>query len=346
MPASEFTSLAVAQAYVDTVREKIALFETKELIDALKRLDCAYHVFPELNLYYPRQNLVNHFRSAVELRPDHEAIPLLMYCVALDPSCATSMRSLCEKIAASGSWCFLSALSGFLSLSGVDWNSIEPLISELHKQDRVDTIIRLLSRVVDFINLDERKSAPRLAVVLADLLSVEYSFGTDKGALAKTLQSARRRLQKQRASRTDQKSREVLLAMADRLRIAPSTQRAHPHRERIWPSGRISFDEFLRQWPCAVELSVEVDDPAFIAEAHRAILLREPNVVEMEQYLKLLRQGGISKSQIVEDLLGSEELYSLERRVRVILDNHVITEPGKSPDEEMVAVIWPYRPSG
>ena len=47
--------------------------------------------------------------------------------------------------------------------------------------------------------------------------------------------------------------------MAQRLRAAPSPQRPNLHPDLFWPSGRISFDEFLLQWPCEVDLPVDLD---------------------------------------------------------------------------------------
>jgi len=108
----------------------------------------------------------------------------------------------------------------------------------------------------------------------------------------------------------------------------------------------MSFDEFLLQWPCEVELPVQLDDTAFIEEAYRAILLRGPDIGERSQYLRLLQDGVASKSWIIEDLLASEELRSLERRVRVIYGSHIITEPGGSEGQETPAVTSPWRSAG
>jgi hypothetical protein len=109
----------------------------------------------------------------------------------------------------------------------------------------------------------------------------------------------------------------------------------------------MSFDEFLLQWPCEVELPVELDDTAFIEEAYRAILLRGPDIGERSQYLRLLQHRVASKSWIIEDLLASKELRSLERRVRVICGGRVIAEPGSSEEEEETPVVtWPWRSGG
>jgi len=131
--------------------------------------------------------------------------------------------------------------------------------------------------------------------------------------------------------------------MAERLRLTPSPARVSRSPDLGWPSSRMSFDEFLLQWPCEVELPRDLDHATFIEEAFRAILLRGPDVAERDQYLRLLQDGVASESWIIEDLLASEELRSLERRLRVIWGGEVITEPGSSKEEGMPAMTWPWR---
>jgi hypothetical protein len=70
--------------------------------------------------------------------------------------------------------------------------------------------------------------------------------------------------------------------------------------------------------------------------------LKEPALLDARVYsgyrlgdpgnvgLRLLRDGAVSRTWIIEDLLASEELHSLERRLRVISGGRVITEPGGS----------------
>jgi hypothetical protein len=174
------------------------------------------------------------------------------------------------------------------------------------------------------------------------LLSDADSLGIDGGALAEAARSARHRLNQPLFGPSEAGSRELLLAMTERFRNTSSHARLdHPHLEPAWPSGRMSFDEFLLQWPCEVELPFDLDDAALIGAAYRALLLRRAEAGELDQYLRLLRDGAVSKAWIIEDLLASEERRSLERRLRVIWGGHVITEPGSSGDEEMPAVTWP-----
>ena len=103
----------------------------------------------------------------------------------------------------------------------------------------------------------------------------------------------------------------------------------------------MSFDEFLLQWPCDIDLPVDLDDAAFIDYAYRAILLRGPDLAETDQYLRLLQRRQTSRIWIIEDLLACKEFRSLERRVRVLWRGQVITEPGRSGEEDIPAMTWP-----
>ena len=111
-------------------------------------------------------------------------------------------------------------------------------------------------------------------------------FGPLRFSTGTLLRSARRRLDLPRRA-LGHGSRAALLAIAKRLRVPQSKRPAEPPR-RAWPSGRLSFDEFLVQWPCEIELAAELDDAAFVDEAYRLILLRGPAVAEREQCLRLL----------------------------------------------------------
>jgi hypothetical protein len=222
------------------------------------------------------------------------------------------------------------------------WRAIEPVINVLWQQGRTETVLRLISEVLGCAEFTKKQSASEFGDVLKSLLSDQHLLGIDSALLVRAARSARRRLSRRSPDRNEPGSRAALLAMAERLRPTPSAVRLSPHPDLAWPSSRMSFDEFLLQWPCEVELPVELDDATFIDEAFRAILLRAPEIAERNQYLRLLQDGVAAKSWIIEDLLASNELRSLERRVRVICGGQVITEPGSS-GAEMATVLWPWR---
>jgi len=177
------------------------------------------------------------------------------------------------------------------------------------------------------------------------LLGDPDRLGIDSAVLARAVRSARDRLTRPSLGQNEAPPREALLTTAERLRPALSPPRLAAHFDLGWPSGRMSFNEFLLQWPCEVELPAELNDVEFIQAAHRAILLRGPDITEKNQYLRLLQDGVASQAWIIEDLLASREFRSLERNVRVIFRGQPITGTGTSP-EDTPAVTWPWRSAG
>jgi hypothetical protein len=342
-PTDKFGSLYLALTYVDTARESMSSLSGAALTYALERLDDAYDEFPELELDRPRSELLVGLRSAAESMPDRAAIPVLMYCIAASSSCPFALASLVERIIKSDYSPLLSAILRSLYSCKLCWSAIEPVVNVLRQQGEAATILQVISEVLACTEFTKEEDASELGEVLKTLLSDRRQLGIDSAVLAQAVRSSRRRLSRQSPEENEPGSRAAVLAMADRLRPTLSPARLSPYLDLGWPSGRISFDEFLLQWPCEVELPVELDDTAFIEEAYRAILLRGPGIGERSQYLRLLQDGVASKSWIMEDLLASEELRSLERGVRVICGDQVITELGSSEGQETPAVTWPRR---
>ena len=347
MPTGELDSLSLGRAYIDTIRESIVSLSGGELISALERLETVYDEFPELEVDRPRDTVLQSLRSAAESMPNRAAISMLMYCAAANPSCSSSLASLVDKIIKSD---YSSSLSAVLRLlchcREFCCGAIEPLVNVLQQQGRQNAVVQVISGVLGCTEFTKEGSVSEFGDVLKCLLSDRRQPGIDSALLAQAVRSARRRLSRPSPARNEPGSRAVLLAMAERLRPTSSAAPLSPYPDLAWSRGRMSFDEFLLQWPCEVELPIELDDTAFIEEAYRAILLRGPDIGERSQYLRLLQDGVASKSWIIEDLLASEELRSLERRVRVICGSHIITEPGGSEGQETPAVTWPWRSAG
>jgi hypothetical protein len=328
-PSDEFASLPEARAYLDSVRKRMGSLGAHELIDALDRIEGAYREFAELALEQPRSS----FSSFVTLLLDQ---------TLREPLSALQRGERPEVPPAAE----LSSLLGrFRELC---WDDIEPIVSALGRQGRGDVILQIISAVLDRVTFSDEESAAGLGNLLKSLLPGEQPPEIDGGSLAELVRSARRRLNSPPPGRHRPGSKEALLALAEHLRApAPPPAPAKPHCDcACWPSGRLSFDEFLLQWPCEVELPADLDDAMLIDEAYQAILLRGPDIAEREQYLRLLRDGAVSQEWIIEDLLASEELHSLERRLRVVFGGRLITEPGSQERENMPAVTWPPRSPG
>jgi hypothetical protein len=341
---SQLASLPLARAYIDTVREEIGSLGMQQLIGALDGLNRAYHEFPELELERPRRDLSEGLRSAAQKLPESGAIPLLMHILAFEPSSLSAMTLLFHKIAERDGWqSLLPILNSLNSAANVPWHKIEPVVHLLRNCGEEGSGPQEITEILETWSLTKENTAGDFRDILEGLLSAERPGGTDRGAPAEAAQSARRRPSEPAAGRNDRGSRDGLLATAQRLRAAPPPQRASRQPSLAWPSGPISFDEFLLQWPCEVDLPIDLDDQAFIEEAYQAILLRGPDVAELNQYLRLLQNNVVSKPWVIEDLLASEELHALERRVRVNWGGCVITEPARPADAAMPAVTWPRR---
>jgi Domain of unknown function (DUF4214) len=339
LPA-EFRSLSVARAYIDTVQKSLGSLDGDSLVDALAHLNRAYEEFPELEFDRPGSDLLEQLRSATENMPDRAAIPVLMYCVAASSSCPTALRSLVQKIVKSANQSSLSALLCSLGCREFDWHVFELVVSEF--RDSRQDAIRLISEVAGCIKFASEENLSAFGDMLKPLLIDQHQPEIDSALLAQTVRSARRRLAPGSAQ-NEPESRAKLLAMAERLRPNSRPARLNPNLHLRWPSGRMSFDEFLLQWPCEIELSVELDGAAFIDDTYQAIMLRKPESAERDQFLSLLERGVLSRSGVIEELLASHELRSLGRRVRVILGSEVITEPGSSLAEHMPATTWPSQ---
>jgi hypothetical protein len=338
---NEFASLPVARACLDAIREEIGSLGSREMIEAVERLHRAYREFPELESDRPRRDLLKELQSAAASLSDRASVPLLIRIVAFAPFCLSSIKLLLEKIVESKNWELLLLTWSSSNISKTfHWNSIEPLLHILRQPNKEDITPQIFSALLKSTG---EQVAANFCDGLARLLSEKHPIRIDNSVPAKAAPSEQLPPSRPPLGSDKQGSRDLLLAMAQRLRIAPAPQRANRHHDLAWPSGRMSFDEFLMQWPCEVELPVDLDDRTFIEGAYQAILLRGPGVAETSQYLRLLQNRSVSKSWIIEDLLASEEFRSFERRLRVIWGGDVITEPGRPEAENMPAVTWPWR---
>ena len=341
LPA-EISSLTLARAYIDTVQKSVGSLDGDSLVEALVHLAGAYEEFPELELDRSQGELLEHLRSATENMPEQAAIPVLMYCVGASANSSKALLSLVQRMIKSGNQSSLPAVLSSLRCREVCWQVIELVVSEL--RERRQDVIRPISEVIDCIKYSSEEHLSEFGDILKTFLIDQHQPEIDSGLLAQTVRSARRRLAPGPAQ-NEPGSRAKLLAMAERLRINSLPARLIPNLHLGWPSGRISFDEFLLQWPCEIEMPVELNGAAFVDGVYQAILLRKPESAERDQFIKLLQNRILTRSGVIEELLASDELRSLGRKLRVILGTEVITEPGSSLEEQMPAATWPSQPA-
>ena len=220
------------------------------------------------------------------------------------------------------------------------WSAIKRVLSQVLREGQGDAIVNGISCVLPHIDgIDPSELGEMLQPILTDELPARQ----DSRALGKAVLSARRRLTAPAPVAHRQGVGAAVLQLAQRLRGLPPPANRNPYTAAAWGSGYISFSEFLSQFPCEVNIPSELGDRSFVCEAFRAIVLREPHATEIEQYMNLVREG-ISKSWIVQDIFASEEARSLDRRLRVLWNGHVITAPGDWADAQMPAIAVQAAP--
>ena len=130
-----------------------------------------------------------------------------------------------------------------------------------------------------------------------------------------------------------------LLAMAEHLRVAQGPQRSGDHHG-LMAKRTLVVDEFLMQWPCEVELPVDLDDRTFIEGG-----VSGDSCSGNRASWKRADISGLCKSDAVSKLdhrkpSGLRKFRSLERRMRVAIWGRVITEAGRPEAETAPAVRW------
>lgn len=340
--ADEFDSLASARAYVASIGQSICSLGETELAAALSGIGTAYQQFPELVLEYPIEDFLEKLSStAADLKVQTLAL-LVAYLSTSEPKPSMIPQLLALTEEKDGRDTFFSGLSQMLDCRDIAWSPMEKLIEPLLRQGRADKVLQLLSAALGHIDFPDELSRLAFEDVLRWLLDLPRSPHDEPGSLVKLALAARDRLNRGVTDSTVYGAAGMLVDTADRLRRLLSPVRPDVRPVVAWPGGRLTFEEFLLQWPCTIELPIELEQSEFIEEAYRAILLRDPGPDEMRQHLKLMKEGA-SKVWIIEDLLGCEELHRLDRQLRVSLGDCVITEPNTGGGDNNPTVTWPVR---
>ncbi|MBV9825062.1 MAG: DUF4214 domain-containing protein [Alphaproteobacteria bacterium] len=327
-PAAEMTLLEATQRVSSRQAELQAeskVADPAALLGMLRELEAIYQEFPELHEAHPPQDWLAPVFTAV-----------LVDCA---PAQIAALLRTAGGTASPGG-----VATGGLMLSLARSAAIQQeLVRSLgasngqvdERADTVDVVLRLLESIGDV-------PAEDLEPVLRPLLNRDFGPDGSRAAIGPIVQAARARIAPPSGTGgLVSVTVETLMRKAARLRALIPRQPRKSHPALAWPSGRMTFNEFLIQWPCVIQLSPNLDDRLFIEELYRAILLRPPATGEREQYVRLLRRGEISRSWIVEDILSSRETRSLQRHVRVVIGTKVITESEDTAASQIPAVAWP-----
>ncbi len=313
-----------ATAYAELI-EKLRRSGTVEVIRTLQKLECIYRAFPEFESDYAKEQILERLHSAFKTASDHEVFSLLNYVISLKSpnkvffDCANDFLARNNTL----TWIPLSFYTDLeLCNSVIDRISCLFLNHSINKHKLVST----LSEMIELADLDKEVIANRFRDILSFLLRADQSSESSRFVSLEVALSLKRRLGLRRPRKT-QEVPQRLLDMALRLRGAPPLPQPKAHLDRAWPSGPMSFDEFLLQWPCEIELPTDGSDERFICETYQALLLREASRSEIEQYCKLLSDDDGRRHSIIEDIMISEEFLSLQWRVRINQGAYVIADP-------------------
>ena len=314
MGAAGLASLSHALDYFDAIAGQIGSLGENELIEVVARLSQGYREFPELEILRPRDDLLARLQSAAITAPEGTVGPWLVRLAELEAGPGLSL--LAETIGKSGD---LPVILQYLDWRS-SWRSADArwldFLDILQKQGKANLVLEILS---EYTHRGDVRDAVELGNIPARLLSEPVAGDIDHRALAETVQSARRRLGGALPKCDGGATTDAALALAERLRPAVCPRMPARSSEPGWQSGDLAFDEFVLQWPCEVELPDTAADEVFVDDAYQAILLRAPDAGEREQWLRLLERRAVSRVWLIEDLLASEELRLLQRRVQVYL---------------------------
>jgi hypothetical protein len=257
-------TLASGREFLGSLQPAVALAGPEHMIAAVERVEGIYEAFPELELAYPRQTLIEALSAAADRLPHELAVPVLMFCVALDPAGVASIGRLLESVSWSGqSDAIMGILRALSRPRGFTWVDVAPAIAQLLRQGRRDIAIELISEVIGRFTLAQDQDALQLGELLKNLLhDSDNSEAVDPLLLATTVWSARNRLQRAALLPPNATRNGAFLALAGRVAEKLSLSSLAPPAPELpahlgWRSGRLSFAEFAAQWSVASGFSVE-----------------------------------------------------------------------------------------
>ena len=257
-------TLASGREFLASLQPAVALAGPEHMVAAIERVDDIYETFPELELAYPRRALVEVLSAAADRLPYELAVPVLMFCAALDTSGAAPIGRLLESVSCAGqSDAIIGVLRALAGPRGFIWADVAPVIAQLLRQDRRDLAIAVISEVIGHFTLAQDQGTLQLGEILNHFLhNPDHTEAVDPVVLAKTVWSARNRLEGATSPAPSRTRNGALLALAGRVAEKLSFSSLSPPPPEMpaylgWRSGRLSFAEFASQWSVASGFSVD-----------------------------------------------------------------------------------------
>ena len=249
-------TLASARRFLGSLQcggPRIAL---SRLIEDFERACHAYEEFPELEVEIPRQKIASRLREADDTLSDALAVPLLTFCVALDPAGSPLLGDLLERLARAGRENAVVDVVGALAKYRLlTVNDLTPAIELLRMRGRKDAMLAAFSAAFGHLQLTPELGALGFGESLKSLLvDGAEAAEIDPFALAARVLSARQRIERVRLPASMQNAPERLRSLAARsaTRIQSGVLQTptwpEPPTSVGWPTRRLSIKEFFMQW--------------------------------------------------------------------------------------------------
>jgi hypothetical protein len=256
-------TLTSAREWLGSLQQNLGLSGAQRLVETFERVEWAYDEFPELELEYPRSLLARQLAASAGGLVTQEAVPLLMFCTALDPSSRRFVSALLERMARAGHHQAIPGVARTLARNrDFSPGEITPVLDELRRQERLDVALALISEVLGRIDLAADQSGRELADLLTHIVLDADQGEVDSSAFAAVARSARSRVRRPALRPAENGHRQALLSLAQRVSaklspppLSPPSPQSPP--QLGWRSGRFRFTDFVEQW--TVKSGMEVD---------------------------------------------------------------------------------------
>ncbi len=243
--------LLAAKALLQAAARHLADLRGEALITAVGRIEQAYAQFPELEIEAPRSVLLRALREAAQAAGDDTALPLLMACVALDPTAAGApVAALFERMVQAGSGDAIAGVIAILaSRRALGYEEIAPVLDALFRRQQNSAALGVIVQMLGQAEADVDHPAIELGTALHTILRRDADV--DPAVLAKMILAARKRVDAATRPALPPHREAPLLALAERVAAKLPELSGTPRQAAAEPPSR-------SQAPAAGEFAVAV----------------------------------------------------------------------------------------
>ena len=244
--------LPAARALLQAAPRHLAGLRGEALIAAVGWIEQAYAQFPELEIEAPRRALVGALREAAQVAGDDAAVPLLMACVALDPTATGApVAALLERLVQAGCGDAIAGVIAILRRRRVlGYDEIVPTLDALFRRQQNSAALGVIVQMLGQADADADHPANELGTALRTL--VRPAGDADPFTLAKMVLTARKRVEAATRPALPSHRETSLLALAERVAAKLPELASTPRRAAAAPSPRRSQPSAAGEFAVAV----------------------------------------------------------------------------------------------